>query len=153
MVTMRRLVVVITASAVLSSVVSAASARNEALPEPSGRIAFSVRFWPKNAGDNWEIFLMKVSGGSSVNLTRYPRCSEVTPAWSHDGQWVSFGCAGHLGGRGGIYVIRTSGAGRRAVIRLPKGNVDDPAWAPMTRNSPSPMREPEAIREAGESES
>lgn len=131
---MRRLTLVIVASATLISGPLAASGPSASGSGPTGRIAFSYRFWPKDdrITDNWEIFVQKVDGdGASANLTRNPRCNEFAPAWSHGGRLIAFACA--WGPPAGIYVMSDRGRGRRSVVKLPNRRVRDPAWAPGDR--------------------
>jgi Tol biopolymer transport system component len=92
---------------------------------PTGRIAYAPRFLPT---DNWEIFTVNAAGGRTVNLTRNPRCHETSPAWSHDGRWIAFMCAGRL------VVMRDDRRARRTVVRL-RGQflLGDPAWSPDDR--------------------
>jgi Tol biopolymer transport system component len=124
---MRGLLLVIIASGALSVGLAAASGTAGTSAEPSGRIAFSYRFWPKNASDNFEIFVQNVADKRSANLTRNPGCDEFSPAWSHSGRWIAFACGW------GIHVIGERGTGRRRVVNLPNRRVNDPAWGPADR--------------------
>jgi dipeptidyl aminopeptidase/acylaminoacyl peptidase len=112
---------------------AAASESSRAGAGSQGRLAYSERFWPKDDRivDNWEILVRKVGGRASTNLTRNPRCDDLTPAWSHDGRWIAFACDG--GRFSGIEVIGENGSGRKRVVRLPNRRPFDPAWSPDDR--------------------
>ena len=61
--------------------------RNAGTPRwsPDGtKIAFD---W--NADGNWNIYVIRSSGGKPVRLTSDP-ASEVIPSWSRDGKWIYF---------------------------------------------------------------
>jgi Tol biopolymer transport system component len=128
----RRVTLLLLASAMLGIAVSAASGRSDTGAAASGRIAFAYRFWPEDTRivDNYEIFVMDVgAGGESENLTRYPQCSEVDPTWSHSGGWLAFAC--QYGRHAGIGVVRDDRAERRRVVRAASwGQWTEPAWSP-----------------------
>ena len=76
--------------------------------QPTGKIVFSHRFWPKNPRvvDNWELFV-KTLGGGEVRLSQNPDCDDVFPSWSPEGRWIAFACG--WGHSAGIYVIGANG--------------------------------------------
>ena len=108
--------------AALGAAPAGSSGTRETSSTPTGKIVFSTRFWPRDERivDNWEIFAVNAAGGRPVNLTRNPRCSEVAPAWSHDGRWIAFVCGN------GLAVMRHDRSAHRTVIR---GRVGDLAWS------------------------
>jgi Tol biopolymer transport system component len=131
---MRRLLLVLIPSAALVIAGTGLSAKVEDGLAPTGRIAFAYRFWPEDPRitDNYEIFVMDAAKGTSSNLTRFPRCSEVAPAWSRSGRWLAFSC--EYGPFAGIGIVRNDGAKRWRVLRSTKhGQWGEPAWAPDGR--------------------
>ena len=111
-----------------------ASALRETAAEPTGRIVFSIRFWPEDprSVDNWELFVTTLGKSGSVNLTRNQHCSEVRPSWSHSGQWIAYAC--DYGPSAGIGVVRDSGGGRQRLIKLPRYSLEGGlAWSPDDR--------------------
>jgi TolB protein len=127
----RHLTLVLLASAILGVAVTAASGRPDAGAAPTGRIAYSFRFWPEDERitDNYEIGVLDFRTGSDANLTRFPQCSEVDPAWSHSGSWLAFAC--QYGRHAGIGVMRVDRSERRRVIRSASwGQWTEPAWSP-----------------------
>jgi Tol biopolymer transport system component len=115
--------------AALAAAPAGSSGTRETSPKPTGIIAYAPRFYPKDdrISDNWEIFTVNAAGGRSVNLTRHPS-DEYAPAWSHDGRWIAFVCAGRF-----VVVMRHDRGARRTVLRLRPQRVDDLAWSPDDR--------------------
>jgi Tol biopolymer transport system component len=126
----RRLTLLLLASAMLGIAVSAASGRSDAGAAAWGRIAYSYRFWPEDTRivDNYEIFAMDLGTGSAENITRNPGCDEAAPAWSRSGRWIAFAC--HTGG---IFIMRDDGTRRQRVVQTAPYKSGEPAWSPDGR--------------------
>jgi Tol biopolymer transport system component len=81
-------------------------------------------------GGNFNLFLLKTSGGNPSYLTSAP-ASEIQPVWSPNGQQIAFISAPDTDtGRGELYVMNADGT--NAVLALPGLN-SHPAWSPDGR--------------------
>jgi Tol biopolymer transport system component len=96
------------------------SGANSGRVSPDGqRVAFQVQ-----EGKNYDIHVMSISGGQSVNVTRHPDY-DVLPAWSPDGQRLAFMSTRNfeLGGvgpvPGHVYVAAADGTELRQVTSEP----------------------------------
>ncbi|MBL1080995.1 PD40 domain-containing protein [Streptomyces actinomycinicus] len=75
-----------------------------------------------------DLYAVSPSGGTPVELTHTPTVSDVMPSWSPDGKRVAFVRYGSGGAIDGIWTMKTTGAGLKAVPGT-KG-ASDPAWSP-----------------------
>lgn len=75
-----------------------------------------------------DLYAISPSGGTPVNLTHTPTVSDVMPSWSPDGKRIAFVRYGSAGAIDGIWTMKTTGAGLKAVPGT-KG-ASDPAWSP-----------------------
>jgi Tol biopolymer transport system component/serine/threonine protein kinase len=89
---------------------------------PDGR---RVAYASKTSG-NWDIYLQRTGVGEAINLTKDSSADDTQPAFSADGKWIAFRSERD---RGGIYVMRSDGAGVRRVSDAGY----NPAWSPDGR--------------------
>ena len=75
------------------------------------------------AGTSTDLFLLRVGGSKSINLTETPQINEWSPAYSPDGQSIAFS-SNREGG--GIFVMGSTG---ESIKRLAEFG-SDPAWSP-----------------------
>lgn len=75
-----------------------------------------------------DLYAIAPSGGAPVALTHTATVSDVMPNWSPDGKHVAFVRYGSGGAVDGIWTMKTTGGGLKAVPGT-KG-ASDPAWSP-----------------------
>jgi TolB protein len=122
----RRLAIV----AVLAATVVAARAAAAAAPL-AGHIAYSSRDWPRNGGDNWEIWLLKADGSERHNVSRNESCDDVGPAISHGGRQIAFVCHSLRAGNPELLsVVEIDGSGTRRIAGGGSHRLSTPAWSP-----------------------
>ncbi len=86
---------------------------------PDGRfVAFA-----SNADGDWDIYLMRTSGGNPINLTAGSGEADLQPAFSPDGEKIAFRSERN---GGGIFVMGATG---ESVIRVTDHGFN-PAWTP-----------------------
>ena len=90
-------------------------------PPPSPRLAFVT-----HRTGNDDIFLMRLDGTDSVNLTRAAGMDEE-PAWSPDGGAIAF--VSDRSGHFEVWVMDTLGGHQTQLTNSP-GNKDRPSWSP-----------------------
>jgi Tol biopolymer transport system component/tRNA A-37 threonylcarbamoyl transferase component Bud32 len=89
---------------------------------PDGsQVAFQ---WTGEKGDNWDIYVKLVEGGTPLRLTTSPE-SAISPAWSPDGRQIAFLRAG------GVYSVSPLGGPER---KLTDAFVDSLAWMPDSQS-------------------
>jgi Tol biopolymer transport system component len=86
---------------------------------PDGK---SVAYASRMSG-NWNIYVRSLGARDSVNLTKSSTLDDTQPAFSPDGQWISFRSERD---EGGIYIMRAHG---ESVKRLSQAGFN-PAWSP-----------------------
>jgi tricorn protease len=80
-------------------------------------------------GARGDIWTLPAKKGSPVNLTRTSGVAERDPAWSPDGQWISY--FSDTGDAYDLYIVQSDGLGEhRRLTRLEKGYLYLPAWSP-----------------------
>jgi len=87
--------------------------REAALSPDGSQIAFS---WNGENGDNFDIYVRLVDGGSALRLTTDP-APDFAPAWSPDSQRLAF-VRGSV-----IYVIPALGGIERKLVQFPTGRI------------------------------
>lgn len=75
-----------------------------------------------------DLYAISPGGGAPVALTHTATVSDVMPTWSPDGKRVAFVRYGSGGAVDGIWTMKTTGGGLKAVPGT-KG-ASDPAWSP-----------------------
>ncbi|MFI9804958.1 hypothetical protein ACIHEJ_11425 [Streptomyces sp. NPDC052301] len=75
-----------------------------------------------------DLYAVSPAGGTPVALTHTPAVSDVMPSWSPDGKRVAFVRYGSGGAVDGIWTMKSTGGGLKAVPGT-KG-ASDPAWSP-----------------------
>lgn len=63
---------------------------------------------------NWEIYVLDVAHGVTVNLTRHS-ADDINPAWSPDGSKIAFSADRNGDGQPEIYIMSANGSGLRRV--------------------------------------
>ncbi|GGS89669.1 TolB family protein [Streptomyces cinerochromogenes] len=75
-----------------------------------------------------DLYAISAGGGTPVGLTHTSTVSDVMPSWSPDGKRVAFVRYGSGGAIDGVWTMKTTGGGLKAVPGT-KG-ASDPAWSP-----------------------
>lgn len=75
-----------------------------------------------------DLYTVPSSGGTPAKLTHTSTVSDVMPTWSPDGKRVAFVRYGSGGAIDGIWTMKTTGGGLKAIPGT-KG-ASDPAWSP-----------------------
>lgn len=75
-----------------------------------------------------DLYAIAPTGGAPVKLTHTPAVSDVMPSWSPDGERVAFLRYGSGGAVDGIWTMKSTGGGLKAVPGS-KG-ASEPAWSP-----------------------
>jgi Tol biopolymer transport system component/tRNA A-37 threonylcarbamoyl transferase component Bud32 len=89
---------------------------------PDGsQVAFE---WTGGKGNNWDIYVKLVEGGTPLRLTSSPEPA-VGPAWSPDGRQIAFRRPG------GVYSISPLGGPERKLTDVPVGSF---AWMPDSQS-------------------
>jgi Tol biopolymer transport system component len=76
---------------------------------------------------SYDIWVSRVDGTRHKRLTRTPRRTEWSPAWSPDGKWIAFSRDGS--GSDPIWMMRADGSHKRR-LTSPRLADYDPAWSP-----------------------
>ena len=100
-------------------------ALEDELPEATGGIAFV-----SDRSGNWDIYLVKPTGGSVAQLTDHPTV-DSDPDWSADGRQIAF--RSRRDGSSDIFVMGADGSDPVNLIRDPADSLDDefaPRWHP-----------------------
>jgi TolB protein len=118
---------VIVVAVLLMALAVPSSVASTGVSAGKGRIAYSDRLWPANQGDNWEILVVRASGGRSRNLTRNPNSDDITPAWSRSGRMLAFSRSPTASTRPGMFVLGADTGQSRRIIT---GRAESPAWSP-----------------------
>lgn len=78
------------------------------------------------ASGNWDIYLQRIGGGESENLTRDSKDDDTQPAFSPDGKQIAFRSDRN---GGGIFVMNRNGSGVRRVV----DSGYNPEWSPDSK--------------------
>jgi TolB protein len=116
-------------------VFACAAASSVGAAAEGGRIAYSSRDWPRNGGDNWEIWVLRADGSGRHDVSDETSCDDVAPAWSPTGRRIAFVCRSLTAGNPeSLSVMNADGSGVRRVIRSSRNDLGAPSWSPDGRH-------------------
>lgn len=98
----------------------------------------SSRGDPTDTADQLDLWVINADGSGLRKVTNTPSRDERDPAWSPDGQWITYSGEGSFHGASSsqIYVSRANGTDRR-ILTHACGECafinDDPSWQPLPR--------------------
>jgi Tol biopolymer transport system component len=95
--------------------------REPALSPDGSQVAFS---WDGENGDNFDIYVRLVDGGSVLRLTT-DAAPDFAPAWSPDSRRLAF-----LRGNA-VYIIPALGGIERKLVQFPQGRISPPGTFPL----------------------
>jgi|GEM_PF-733433 len=89
----------------------------------------------RDRNKNPQIYVMNVDGSNPTNITKKLSADEQ-PAWSPDGAQIAF--VSNREGARDIYVMNPDGSGQRRLLRTPRNEDVQPAYAPGAPSAISP---------------